>query len=82
MSTVIAAAPMETMGTTQRIEIDFMYIDLEVCDRCRGTDANLEAALAEVSSVLGGAGREPIVRRTLVESGSGRGRNTPRRRGR
>ena len=68
MSTVMAAAPVETMGTTQRTEIDFMYIDLEVCDRCRGTDANLEAALAEVSSVLGAAGREPIVRRTLVES--------------
>jgi hypothetical protein len=66
MGTIMADAPVNTAA--QPISIDFMYIDLEVCERCRGTDANLEAALAEVSSVLGAAGREPVVRRTLVES--------------
>jgi hypothetical protein len=66
MGTSVADAPVNV--ATRPIAIDFMYIDLEVCDRCRGTDANLEAALAEVSAVLKGAGREPIVRRTLVES--------------
>jgi hypothetical protein len=64
MGTIMADAPVKAAA----IEIDFMYIDLEVCDRCRGTDANLEAALTEVSSVLEAAGREPVVRRTLVES--------------
>jgi hypothetical protein len=66
MGTIAVDALVEP--ATRPIAIDFMYIDLEVCDRCRGTDANLEAALAEVASVLGAAGREPVVRRALVES--------------
>jgi len=28
------------------VAIDFLYLDLEVCTRCRGADANLETALA------------------------------------
>lgn len=68
MGTMAVEAPVESPLATQPVTIDFMYIDLEVCDRCRGTDANLEAALTEVASVLAAAGREPVVRRTLVAS--------------
>lgn len=68
MNGMVAEAPVQPPVAARPIEIDFMYIDLEVCDRCRGTDANLDAALAEVSSVLEAAGREPVVRRTLVAS--------------
>lgn len=68
MGANVVDAPVEPAVAAPPIEIDFMYIDLEVCERCRGTDANLEAALAQVSSVLEAAGREPIVRRTLVTS--------------
>jgi len=46
----------------RKIEIDFLYLDNEVCARCRGTEANLEAALAEVS------GADVVLRKTLVES--------------
>jgi hypothetical protein len=68
MATMVVESPLDAALGAQPVEIDFMYIDLEVCDRCRGTDANLEAALAEVASVLEAAGREPVVRRTLVAS--------------
>ena len=68
MSTMTVEAPVASPLAVQPVTIDFLYIDLEVCDRCRGTDANLEAALAEVASVLTAAGREPVVRRTLVAS--------------
>lgn len=51
-----------------QINIDFMYIDLEVCDRCLGTDANLEAALSEVSHILEASGGEVSLQKTLVES--------------
>lgn len=68
MGTMVDEAPVEPKAAAAPVKIDFMYIDLEVCERCRGTDANLDAALAEVSSVLEAAGREPVVRRTLVES--------------
>jgi len=50
------------------VTVDFLFIDLEVCTRCLDTNANLEAALSEVSQVLAAAGVEVAVTRTLVES--------------
>jgi len=55
-------------NTKKRVEIDFMFLDLEVCTRCRNTDSNLEAALDMVRSVLQSAGVEALVRKTLVDS--------------
>jgi hypothetical protein len=52
----------------QELVIDFLYLDLETCTRCRGTDANLEAALTEVGRVLDAAGIDVSVRKTLVAS--------------
>ena len=52
-------------AAAHQLAIDFMYLDLETCTRCRGTDANLEAALAEVGRVLDAAGVEvPCARRS------------------
>ena len=68
MSVTTLVAPVESSAGRPRIAIDFMYLDLDVCTRCRGTDANLGTALAEVESLLGAAGGEVVVRRTLVES--------------
>jgi hypothetical protein len=51
-----------------QLVIDFLYLDLETCTRCRGTDANLAAALAEVERVLAAAGVEVSMRKTLVSS--------------
>lgn len=50
------------------VAIDFLYLDLEVCTRCRGTDANLETALTAVQGVLGAAGADVRLARTLVDS--------------
>jgi hypothetical protein len=52
----------------RQLVIDFLYLDLETCTRCRGTDANLEAALVEVERVLDAAGVEVSMRKTLVAS--------------
>lgn len=51
-----------------QLVIDFMYLGLETCTRCRGTDANLELALAEVGRVLEATGAALSVRKTLVAS--------------
>jgi len=56
----------EANGRT--IEIDFLFIDLETCVRCKGTDASLEAALTAVQSVLTAAGASVSVRKTLVDT--------------
>lgn len=52
----------------KKLLIEFMYIDLTVCERCLGTDANLEEAVADVATVLNAAGYEIEVRKILVES--------------
>lgn len=38
------------------IIIDFLYLDLSVCERCQGTESNLEEAIREVSGVLNASG--------------------------
>src|SRR5918992_5395726 len=50
------------------IAIDFLYLDLDVCTRCIGTNANLEAALAEVLQILRAADIAVSVTKTLVQS--------------
>ena len=52
----------------RKVAVEFLYLDLEVCTRCRGTDLNLEAALTAVESVLQAAGVEVQVTKTLVNS--------------
>jgi hypothetical protein len=52
----------------QKINIEFLYLDLEECGRCRGTNANLDAAVAEVSKILKEAGVAVSVKKTQVTS--------------
>lgn len=55
-------------NTKKRVEIDFMFLDLEVCTRCRNTESNLEAALDMVRGVLQSAGVDALVRKNLIDS--------------
>jgi Domain of unknown function (DUF2703) len=50
------------------VAIDFLYLDLEVCTRCRGTDASLNAALTAARGVLKDGGADVRVTKTLVDS--------------
>lgn len=52
----------------KNISIEFMYIDLATCDRCLGTDLNLDEAIRMVSDILTSAGYVLEVRKTLVET--------------
>jgi hypothetical protein len=52
----------------RELAIELLYLDLETCTRCRGTDANLEVALTEVGRVLDAAGVAVSVRKELVAS--------------
>jgi hypothetical protein len=52
----------------RQIKIDFLYLDLEVCTRCQGTDETLDAAILEVRQVLESAGAEVIVNKINVST--------------
>ena len=58
----------KTNKATDRLQIDFLYLDLDSCTRCRGTDASLESALAAVGDELAANGTEVDVSRIHVES--------------
>jgi hypothetical protein len=52
----------------KRVEIEFLYLDLGVRTRCRGTDANLQTALRIVQKVLQACGTDISMRKVLVDS--------------
>ncbi|MDT8900307.1 DUF2703 domain-containing protein [Anaeroselena agilis] len=53
---------------SKRLLIEFMYIDLTVCDRCLGADTSLDEAIAEVSNLLKNTGYEIEIRKILIET--------------
>jgi hypothetical protein len=57
-----------TAPARQTIEVDFLYLDLTTCSRCRGSDASLRAALEIVWPAIDSVGAGIEVRKTLVET--------------
>lgn len=55
-------------ATKRTLDLEFLYIDLTTCTRCRGTDENLSRALDAVREVLSAAGVAVNVRKVLVDS--------------
>jgi hypothetical protein len=53
---------------SRRVEIDFLYLDLDVCSPCRSTESNIEGALNDVRGILQAAGVEVTVRKTHVQT--------------
>ncbi len=52
----------------RKINIDFLYLDLNVCVPCRGTENSLEEAISEVTKVLEATGVEVTVNKIQVEN--------------
>ncbi len=63
-----STAKASTEQEKRHIQIEFLYLDLNVCTPCRATDSNLEEALAEVTGLLRATGVEVTVQKTQVES--------------
>ena len=55
-----------TRAEKRRLEIDFMYLDLSVCGRCRDTGAALDEAIDEVARVLETTGVEVALNKIHV----------------
>ena len=52
----------------KQLVIDFLYLDLSVCERCQGAESNLDKAVDEVSVVLQAAGFEIKVNKVNITS--------------
>lgn len=52
----------------RQLKIEFLYLDLDVCTRCQGSETNLEEALVEVSTLLKAAGIQTTLQKTHVQS--------------
>lgn len=52
----------------KKVAIDFLYLDLTVCERCQGAESNLDAALREVAAVLEAAGYAVQVNKINIRS--------------
>ncbi len=50
------------------ISIEFLYLDLSACSRCRGTDENLRKALDVLHPILEVTGVDVQVRKIRIES--------------
>lgn len=60
--------PTETALTADRLRVDFLFLDLTTCTRCRGADDSLDSALELVRDVLAATGIEVEVDKIQVES--------------
>jgi hypothetical protein len=59
---------IDVSAPERNLDIEFLYLDLSVCERCQGTEVGLEDALVEVSRVLELSGVSATVRKTHVQT--------------
>ncbi len=59
-----ATAPI----THKQVAIEFLYLDLTQCNRCQGTETNLEEAIADVANVLNATGVDVTIEKIHIES--------------
>lgn len=52
----------------KKIIIDFLYLDLDICTRCRGTEEGLDEAIEDVAEVLQLTGAEVVVNKIHIEN--------------
>ena len=53
MSAAVVDRRVAPPASRRELVIDFLYLDLETCTRCRGTDANLEEAYLAYADLRG-----------------------------
>jgi hypothetical protein len=59
---------MTTIAPDKLLQIDFLFLDLETCTRCRGADRNLEQALERARGVLAASGTETVLNKVHITS--------------
>jgi hypothetical protein len=62
------AATVPAKVEKKKVSIDFLYLDLESCEPCQGSEGNLEDALDEISTLLETTGAEVELNKIHVSS--------------
>ncbi len=62
------AAVQPAKSEKKKVTIDFLYLDLESCEPCQGSEGNLEDALNEISTLLATTGAEVELNKIHVTS--------------
>ena len=68
MITETLSSPIQQQISARQIDLDFLFLDLNSCTRCVGTNQNLETAIAAVKQVLDLTNVELKVNKILIES--------------
>ena len=66
--TEVSTTTSKLVPTSRTVEVNFLYLDLTTCSRCRVSDATLDAAAEIIRPVLDSVGASIEVRKTLVET--------------
>lgn len=68
MNTQTLELPYQAQVLPRQVEVDFLFLDLNSCTRCVGTNQNLETALVSVEQVLTLTGAQVKVNKVLIDS--------------
>jgi len=60
--------PATEQTRRRTVSVEFLYLDLETCTRCQGTDAVVDEALSDVTRVLDSAGFDVELEKVRVET--------------
>lgn len=55
-------------GRRKPVNVEFMALDLKVCDRCQGTDGRVEAAVEKLRDVLSACGYDITLTSTIIDN--------------
>ena len=59
---------IDQIEESKKIIIDFLYLDLDICTRCQGTDEGLDEAIEDVAGVLQLTGIDVVVNKVHINS--------------
>lgn len=68
MNTQILELPNQQQVLSRQIDVDFLFLDLNTCTRCVGTNENLKIAIDSVKQVLMLTGVQLNINKVLIDS--------------
>lgn len=68
MNTQTLELPRQQKFSSRQVDVDFLFLDLNTCTRCVGTNQNLEIAIDSVKQVLMLTGAQLNVNKVLIDS--------------